>query len=213
MFDTTEVSEDTLRDLRKQDVLSEMLRELGVQVPTLKQVLIDERDQYLAQKIREADGRRIVAVVGAGHVEGIVEILQQNRSVPLEDLDRIPPMSPVWKWVGWSIPVIILGSIALIGFRHGAHHHVEQDRHGLPVPALQDGPEILLVVAGEAVHLVEGLTRFRLRFGVDRIIDGAGVRCRIEAETERGSQNQKFAYRLSHAIVRADRLHYTVDPD
>ena len=37
----------------------------------LKDILIDERDQYLAEKIRTAPGQKIVAVVGAGHVPGI----------------------------------------------------------------------------------------------------------------------------------------------
>ena len=38
--------------------------------PAVKTTLIDERDSYLAHKILAADGERIVAVVGAGHVEG-----------------------------------------------------------------------------------------------------------------------------------------------
>ncbi|MEJ2231651.1 MAG: hypothetical protein P8X46_10790 [Nitrospirales bacterium] len=48
VFDTTEVSEDEIRNLKKQDVLSEMMKELGEEVPTLKTVRIDERDRYLA---------------------------------------------------------------------------------------------------------------------------------------------------------------------
>ena len=48
LFDTTQVSEKEIRDLKKQDVLSEMMQELGKEVPTLKSVLIDERDRYLA---------------------------------------------------------------------------------------------------------------------------------------------------------------------
>ncbi len=119
VFDTEEVSEEALRDLRKKDVLSEMMKELGVEVPTLKTVLIDERDEYLAEKILHAEGSRVVAVVGAGHVEGIANIFQHNRTVDLERLNEIPPVSPVWKWVGWGIPFIIVGSIVLIGFQKG----------------------------------------------------------------------------------------------
>ena len=119
MFDTTQVSEEDIRDLKKQDVLSEMMQELGQDVPTLKVVLIDERDRYLARKILDANGHKIVAVVGAGHVEGIRQTLMAQLSVDLEELDRIPPVSSVWKWVGWSIPAIIVGSIMLIGYRQG----------------------------------------------------------------------------------------------
>ena len=120
MFDTTEISEADMRDLRKQDILSEMMKELGREVPTLKTVLIDERDRYLAQKIQESEGMKIVAVVGAGHVEGIRRTLAEQMPVDLQKLDVIPPVSPIWKWVGWSIPVVIVGSIALIGIQKGA---------------------------------------------------------------------------------------------
>ncbi len=120
VFDTTKVSEETLRDLRKQDALSELMAELGKEMPVLKTVLIDERDAYLAQKIKEAEGVRIVAVVGAGHVEGIRQRLLQHETVPFDELDAIPPVSPVWKAVGWSIPALILGSLVLIGYQKGA---------------------------------------------------------------------------------------------
>ena len=119
IFDTTEVSEDEIRNLKKQDVLSEMMKDLGKEVPTLKTVLIDERDRYLPKKIADASGTRIVAVVGAGHVEGICRTLQTQEPVVLEELESIPPVSPAWKLVGWSIPALIVGSIALIGWQKG----------------------------------------------------------------------------------------------
>ena len=120
VFDTTQVTEQEIRDLKKQDALSDMMEELGKEVPTLKSVLIDERDRYLAQKIQDAKGQKIVAVVGAGHMPGIQRTLKDGQSVDLEELDIIPPVSGAWKWVGWSIPAIIVGSIVYIGFQKGA---------------------------------------------------------------------------------------------
>ncbi len=119
IFDTTEVSEEEIRNLKKQDVLSEMMKELGKEVPTLKEVLIDERDLYLAKKIAETPGERTVGVVGAGHVEGIIHTLQNKKEVELESLDFIPPVSSAWKIVGWSIPLLIVGSILYIGWDKG----------------------------------------------------------------------------------------------
>ena len=121
IFDTTEVSEDEIRNLKKKDVLSEMMKELGKEVPTLKKVLIDERDLYLAKKMVEAPGTRTVAVVGAGHVEGICKTIenQETEAINLEELNYIPPVSPIWKAVGWSIPLLIVGSIAWIGWQKG----------------------------------------------------------------------------------------------
>jgi pheromone shutdown-related protein TraB len=120
IFDTTEVSEDEIRNLKKQDVLSEMMKDLGKEVPTLKVALIDERDRYLAKEIVEAPGKRTVAVVGAGHVAGISKTIKQQVSIDLEELNYIPPVSPIWKVVGWSIPLLIVGSIVWIGWQKGA---------------------------------------------------------------------------------------------
>ncbi|MGD9851039.1 MAG: TraB/GumN family protein [Nitrospirales bacterium] len=119
IFDTTEVSEEEIKNLKKQDVLSEMMKELGDEVPTLKAVLIDERDKYLAKNVLEAPGTRTVAVVGAGHVAGMLRTLQQGETVNLDQLNYVPPISPAWKMVGWSIPALIVGSIMYIGWEKG----------------------------------------------------------------------------------------------
>lgn len=119
IFDTTEVSEEEIRNLKKQDVLSEMMKELGDQVPTLKAVLIDERDRFMAQKVLEVPGTRTVAVVGAGHVPGMLHTLEHGPRADLETLNYIPPVSPAWKVVGWSIPALIVGSILFIGWEKG----------------------------------------------------------------------------------------------
>lgn len=119
VFDSPEISEEMLSELRQKDVLSELMKELGEAMPILKRVLLDERDVYIAQKTREASGNKIVAVVGAGHAEGLVEALVQNVDRDLTEIETIPPASPVIKWIGWGIPAIILAAIVLIGIRHG----------------------------------------------------------------------------------------------
>ncbi len=119
IFDRPEISEEELRKLREQDVLSELMRELGEAMPGLKRVLIDERDVFLTQKMKEAPGRRILAVIGAGHVAGIRRALVAPGSADLEEINRIPPMRPVLKWVGWGVPGLILGALVVIGLRRG----------------------------------------------------------------------------------------------
>src|SRR3989304_3163484 len=119
LFDDKELTEARIQELLKRDVLSELMRDLGEAMPELKKVLIDERDLYLSHKIREAPGERVVAVVGAGHLEGIRKALLEYREADLQELNRIPPVSPAWKWVGWSLPVAIVGSIAYIGWTQG----------------------------------------------------------------------------------------------
>jgi pheromone shutdown-related protein TraB len=118
-FDSPELSEEELRRIRQQDVLSELMAELGDHMPALKRVLIDERDAYLAQKILDAEGDHVVAVVGAGHVKGMLAAIEQQTNVDLEAINVVPKSSPVWKWIGWAIPAVIVGSIAWIGMTQG----------------------------------------------------------------------------------------------
>lgn len=119
LFDSTELDEDKLAELRKKDVLSELMREIGEVMPEAKNALIDERDIYMAEKIKAAEGRNIVAVVGAGHMEGIEKAISHDNSHRIEEIERIPPVSGVWKVAGWSIPAAIILSIVLIGMQKG----------------------------------------------------------------------------------------------
>jgi pheromone shutdown-related protein TraB len=120
VFDKQELTEEDLRELRHSDVLSDLLNELGRALPVLKRVLLDERDAYLAQKIRESRAESIVAVVGAGHLEGTVRALEDSQHVSLDDLEIIPPPSRAWRIVGWAIPILILTSLGYIGWTKGA---------------------------------------------------------------------------------------------
>ena len=156
IFDTTEVSEDEIRNLKKQDVLSEMMKDLGKEVPTLKVVLIDERDRYLAKKMVEAPGKRTVAVVGAGHVAGICQTIEKQQSVDLEELNFVPPVSPMLKIVGWSIPVLIVGSIAWIGWQKGADAAGENALFWILANGIPSGIGGLLAMA----HPLTTLTAF-----------------------------------------------------
>ena len=94
-----------------------MLAEIGEALPELRNILIDERDQYLAYKIRTAPGKQIVAVVGAGHVPGIKKYW--NASIDLNKLDEIPPKSRLSFVLKWGIPAIVIGLIILGFFYSG----------------------------------------------------------------------------------------------
>ncbi len=119
LFDDTELTEEKLTELKSTDVLTELMEELGQALPELKRVLIDERDTFLAEKIKEAPGQKVVAVVGAGHIQGIKQALNEDRSEQMAEINTIPPVSPLWKIIGWSIPALIIGSLVGIAFRKG----------------------------------------------------------------------------------------------
>jgi pheromone shutdown-related protein TraB len=119
IFEKQELTEEKLAELRSKDVLSEMMDELGKAMPVLKKVIIDERDKYIAEKMKQSKGDKIVSVVGAGHVNGIVNVLISNEEINLREIEVIPPPSPLLKIIGWGIPLIIIASILYIGYSKG----------------------------------------------------------------------------------------------
>ena len=120
IFDDTEISEEKLSELKRKDVLTELMDELGEALPDLKRVLIDERDIYLAEKIKSSPGKRLVAVVGAGHIAGIQRELTIDNRQRIADISTIPQMSTAWKLAGWGIPALIIASLVAIGIEKGA---------------------------------------------------------------------------------------------
>ena len=119
LFEKQELTEEKLSELRNKDVLSEMMDEIGKAMPVLKKVIIDERDRYIAQKMKNSAGKKIVSVVGAGHVKGILKFLESNNEIDLKSIEIIPEPSLASKSLGWGIPLIIIASIFYIGFSQG----------------------------------------------------------------------------------------------
>ena len=110
MFNKEEISEEEIEKLKSEDILTAALKNLAHSFPRLKSTLIDERDQYLAEKIRLAPGNKVAAVVGAGHVPGIKKEIYKEHN--LSELTRIPPGSNWLKVLAWSIPLIVIAVIA-----------------------------------------------------------------------------------------------------
>jgi pheromone shutdown-related protein TraB len=110
IFSNDTITEEELEKIKSQDMLDSMLNEFTQVFPKLKTPLIDERDQYLAQKIKDAPGKKIVAVLGAAHVPGITEEIHNEHN--LDKLNERPAKSKWPKIIGWTIPVMILAVIA-----------------------------------------------------------------------------------------------------
>lgn len=110
IFSRETISEEELEKMKSQDMLNAMLQDFTEHFPRLKRPLIDERDQYLSQKIKEASGEKVVAVLGAAHVPGIKQEIKRDHD--LQQLDQVPKKSKLPKIIGWSIPVLIIALIA-----------------------------------------------------------------------------------------------------
>ena len=110
-FDLDELIEDS-------DLLTTMMEEARDAAPRAGEVLIDERDAFLAGRIQQIRGKgKVLAVVGAGHINGIIEHLQKppmETTSKLSELSTEPP-KPVWpKVVTWAIPILLLSVIGYL---------------------------------------------------------------------------------------------------
>ncbi|MCK4491305.1 MAG: TraB/GumN family protein, partial [Candidatus Altiarchaeales archaeon] len=116
-----EINEELIETLKEKDVLTEMMDELGREIPSIKEVLVDERNRYIADKIVGLEAEKIVAVVGAGHMEGIRGLLESSDfsekkvKKELRELEEIPEGRSKLKYVGYLIPLLII-AIVFFGF-------------------------------------------------------------------------------------------------
>jgi pheromone shutdown-related protein TraB len=123
-FDRSELTAEQIEQLKSRSVLDDMMGELAKELPSVKEVLIDERDRYLAAKILEAPGSRVVAVVGAGHMNGIEAwLLKMDRGevgVSVGDIEIVPPKSKLTGLLGFVVPALLLALVVLGFVKSGA---------------------------------------------------------------------------------------------
>lgn len=70
------------------------MNEIGKKFPTIKKTLIDERDEYMANQLKNADEQysQVIAVVGDGHIPGLTKLLEDKEldfeTIRLNDLRK-----------------------------------------------------------------------------------------------------------------------------
>ena len=115
IFVGEEVDQEQIENLKKGDMLHSVIEEFGESLPQIKNVLIDERDEYMTGRLEmlatsENGPKNILALVGAGHLIGMESAFEsppdQKR---LEELSRKPSPSRTGYYAGWAIGVFILG--------------------------------------------------------------------------------------------------------
>lgn len=117
-----DIDEAEIEKLKQGDILENTFNEFAQEEEALYTPLIDERDQYMAARLREeieqTPGKKILAVIGAGHLQGIANYLnaaEEPADQAVKRLDELPKPAQWPKWVPWIIVAIILTGFA-IGF-------------------------------------------------------------------------------------------------
>ena len=124
-FTSEKISSEEIEELKNNSEMDSMMKELSDYMPTVKEVLIDERDKYLASHIWESKGSNIIAVLGAGHLPGVQAYLEKiaagQESTDTTEIANIPNKTLGAKIKGWIIPAIIIILIGM-GFYFGGRN-------------------------------------------------------------------------------------------
>ena len=78
LFDKQSISEKDLEELKSEDLLTKAINELALKFPKIKKYIVDERDMYLASKLKNLKEEKILAIVGAAHVNGIKKYFKED---------------------------------------------------------------------------------------------------------------------------------------
>jgi pheromone shutdown-related protein TraB len=107
-YEEEDLDQINLKEMMDQDVISTMMEEFGEIAPSVSEVLIHERDRYIAKKIlNESKKGKVVAIVGAGHLKGIKKyIKKEDLNVDLKELEYVPKKRfSILKSIGYIIPI------------------------------------------------------------------------------------------------------------
>jgi pheromone shutdown-related protein TraB len=117
-----EVDEAQIEQLKDGDILESTFAHFAEEAPNLYVPLIEERDRYMAARLQQvcgdSDYKRVLAVIGAGHLQGIASLLQQGNNTSgqtIAELDAVPPQGRWLKRLPWIIVAIIVTGF-VIGF-------------------------------------------------------------------------------------------------
>ncbi|MBF0241931.1 MAG: TraB/GumN family protein [Desulfamplus sp.] len=127
LITSEDITEEEIEKMKQEDILETLLADVKKSHPIMERVLIDERDKYLAAKIKTAPGENIVAVVGAGHLSGIKKYMEYyvkgfdtidgstenkpdktDKSIDIEELEKLPEPTTLSKAMKWLIPAVVV---------------------------------------------------------------------------------------------------------
>ena len=105
MTEEEELTEEDLQNLLNEDMLENAIFGIKNTFPKVGKVLLEERDQYLAHKIKRAPGKKIVAVLGGAHVPGVSKEIYNDYDI--EEISTVPPKKLTSKILTWVLPTLI----------------------------------------------------------------------------------------------------------
>ncbi|MFH1588271.1 MAG: TraB/GumN family protein [Candidatus Diapherotrites archaeon] len=119
-----EITQEKINELKNTDAMNKLMQELAENFPSIKEVLVDERDLFIANKILSVPGKKIVAVLGAGHLQGVKKYLDKKR--PVSHLNKLPEKKKsIISVLKWIIPITIIALFAYTFFAKGFQQTID----------------------------------------------------------------------------------------
>jgi pheromone shutdown-related protein TraB len=122
MVSSEEIDEEAIEKLKEGDILESTFTEFAEQSPELFEALIAERDRFMAARLRQentdSNGRKVLVVIGAGHMEGLAKQLEGSRENPESERQKLEALPPKARWpkiLPWAIMILVFSGF-LIGF-------------------------------------------------------------------------------------------------
>lgn len=124
-----EVEESEIEKLKEGDMLGSMFNEFAKESPPLFEAMISERDWFMTARLREESAqaeqaenpvKRVLVVIGAGHLAGMKESIetQQEEPVPLQKRLAQMPAASIWpKVFGATVFVLIAAAVGVLYMR------------------------------------------------------------------------------------------------
>jgi pheromone shutdown-related protein TraB len=116
-----EIDEADIEKLKQGDILESAFGEFARESRPLYEALIGERDRFMAARLREETAtnpaaRRVLLVIGAGHLKGVERELGAQQEPPRAIIDPLAAKLPAPKWPKYFAICVMLAIFAAIGF-------------------------------------------------------------------------------------------------
>ena len=109
VLEGAEDSKEEMKKLLNSENFEPIFEQLQQTYPELWESFLIERDLYMATKILNEEGEKIVVVIGQAHLNGVEKNIKGNRKANIEELDGLPPKLWSTRVLESIIPLIIIG--------------------------------------------------------------------------------------------------------
>jgi len=123
VFEREAIDQQEIEKLKQGDLLESAFSEFASESKPLYQSLIGERDAFMAARLRQeatrsatTEARRVLVVIGAGHLKGLTGLLREQQDDPATVVATLASTPPKARWPKWVAVILVLAVFAAIAY-------------------------------------------------------------------------------------------------